>query len=155
MIRSDVLNEEEFGRIVRCAPLVSIDLVIRDPERKVLLGLRNHEPAKGYYFVPGGRIRKGELLEEAFSRILVAETGCRADFESARFLGVHQHMYSTNRFGNPDFGTHYVVLAYELNLICRPTVLLDSQHSVCKWMDEADLKSMRTVHQFTKAYFEN
>jgi 8-oxo-dGTP pyrophosphatase MutT (NUDIX family) len=86
MTRSDVLNEEEFGRIVRCAPLVSIDLIIRDPERKVLLGLRNHEPAKGYYFVPGGRIRKGELLEEAFSRILAAETGCRADFESARSI---------------------------------------------------------------------
>jgi 8-oxo-dGTP pyrophosphatase MutT (NUDIX family) len=77
MIRSGVLSEEEFGRIVRCAPLVSIDIIIRDPERKVLLGLRNHEPAKGYYFVPGGRIRKGELLKEAFSRILAAETACR------------------------------------------------------------------------------
>jgi len=155
MIRSGVLSEEEFGRIVRCAPLVSIDIIIRDPERKVLLGLRNHEPAKGYYFVPGGRIRKGELLEEAFSRILAAETACRADFESTRFLGVYQHMYSNNRFGEPDVGTHYVVLAYELSLNPRPAVMLDSQHSICEWMDEADLKSMHTVHQYTKAYFQN
>src|SRR2546430_8382274 len=145
MIRSDVLNEEEFGRIVRCAPLVSIDLIIRDPERKVLLGLRNHEPAKGYYFVPGGRIRKCELLEEAFSRILSDETGCRADIDGARFLGVYQHIYPNNRFGDPHFGMHYVVLAYELNLICRPNFVLDSQHSVFEWMDWVDLKSMRSV----------
>ena len=80
MIRSDVLSEEEFGKIVRCVPLISSDLIIRDPERKVLLGLRNHEPAKGYYFVPGGRIRKGELLEEAFLRILAAENGLSRQF---------------------------------------------------------------------------
>ena len=154
MIRSDVLSEEEFGEIVRCVPLISSDLIIRDPERKVLLGLRNHEPAKGYFFVPGGRIRKGELLEEAFLRILAAETGCRANFESARFLGVYQHMYANNRFGHPDFGTHYVVLAYELSLNRPPSVMLDSQHSVCEWMDEGDLKTRHTVHQFTKAYFQ-
>jgi hypothetical protein len=86
---------------------------------------------------------------------LAAETACRADFESARFLGVYQHMYSNNRFGEPDVGTHYVVLAYELSLNPRPAVMLDSQHSICEWMDEADLKSRHTVHQYTKAYFQN
>jgi len=127
MIRSDILSEEEFGRIVRCTPIVSIDIIIRDPERKVLLGLRNHEPAKGYHFVPGGRIRKGELIEEAFARILATETACRADFESARFLGVYQHMYSTSRFGEPQVGTHYVFLAYELSLNPRPIVHLQAR----------------------------
>jgi hypothetical protein len=40
------------------APLVSIDLIIRDNADRVLLGLRNNEPAKGYFFVPGGIILK-------------------------------------------------------------------------------------------------
>lgn len=150
----DAISEEEFGRIVRCTPLISIDIVIRDPERTVLLGLRNHEPAKGYYFVPGGRIRKGELIAEAFSRILAAETGYCAHFESTRFLGVYQHIYSSNRFGDPTFGTHYVVLAYELNLNVRPALTLDYQHSVFEWMTESELKSRPIVHQYTKAYFQ-
>jgi len=50
--------------------LVSIDLIIRNARDEVLLGLRSNEPAKGFYFVPGGMIRKGERLGEAFASIL-------------------------------------------------------------------------------------
>jgi colanic acid biosynthesis protein WcaH len=150
----NVLNDEEFAKIVRFAPLVSIDLIIRDPDRKVLVGVRNNEPAKNFYFVPGGRIRKDETLEAAFARILTAETGWSVGFNEARFLGVYQHMYPNNRFGHSGYGTHYVVLAYELNLSRRPAIVLDSQHRVAKWMDEAELRAATNVHRYTKAYFE-
>jgi hypothetical protein len=55
---STVPNDDEFAHIVRLAPLVSIDLIIRDDEQNVLVALRTNEPAKGVYFVPGGCIRK-------------------------------------------------------------------------------------------------
>jgi hypothetical protein len=55
--------EDEFAHVVRLAPLVSIDLVIRDNEQKVLVALRTNEPAKGVYFVPGGCILKNEAIE--------------------------------------------------------------------------------------------
>jgi colanic acid biosynthesis protein WcaH len=147
------LDDEEFSRIVRCVPLISMDLIIRDPERKVFVGLRNNEPAKGCYFVPGGCIRKGEPLEDAFARIVQVETGLRAELGAAAFLGVHEHMYATNRFGHADYGTHYVVLAYGLNLDHRPSVVLDSQHCGFRWMTEAELKAAPDVHPYTKAYF--
>src|SRR5712691_12552854 len=95
------LDDQEFATIVRLAPLVSIDLIIRDSNRNVLVGVRNNEPAKNFYFVPGGRVRKDETLETAFARIVAAETGFDADFKHARFLGVYQHMYPSNRFGDP------------------------------------------------------
>ena len=41
------LRKDEFSFIVRHAPLVSIDLIIRDPEENVLVGLRANEPARG------------------------------------------------------------------------------------------------------------
>jgi colanic acid biosynthesis protein WcaH len=148
------LDDEAFSSIVRFAPLVSIDLIVRDSDRKVLVGVRNNEPAKNFYFVPGGRVRKDETLETAFARIVAAETGFDADFKHARFLGVYQHMYPSNRFGDPGYGTHYVVLAYELNLSRRPAVVLDSQHRTAKWMDEAELRAAPDVHPNTKAYFE-
>ena len=147
------LSEGKFSYIVRFAPLPSLDLIIRDSDGRVLVGLRTNEPAKNYYFVPGGVIRKNETIELAFARILRAETGCRASHSDARFLGIFQHFYSTNRFGDPTYGTHYVVLAYELRLDYRPAVVLDAQHSESKWMAEADLISASNVHENTKAYF--
>ena len=147
------ISEDKFSYIVRCAPLPSLDLIIRDSVGRVLVGLRTNEPAKNYYFVPGGVIRKNESIELAFARILRAETGCRASLSDARFLGVFQHFYSTNRFGDPSYGTNYVGLAYELQLARRPVIVLDAQHSASKWMAEADLISASDVHENTKAYF--
>jgi colanic acid biosynthesis protein WcaH len=148
------LDDEAFSGVVRSAPLVSIDLIVRDSDGKVLVGVRNNEPAKNFYFVPGGRVRKDETLETAFARIVAAETGFDADFKHARFIGVYQHIYANNRFGHAGYGTHYVVLAYELNLSSRPVVVLDSQHCIAKWMDEAELRAAPDVHPYTKAYFE-
>ena len=147
------LKNDDFAHIVRHAPLVSIDIVIKDDENNVLVGFRANEPAKDYYFVPGGVIRKNETIGNAFTRILQAETSCRASLSEAIFLGVFEHLYETNRFGCPDYGTHYVVLAYELKLNHRPAVELDSQHREFLWMSETDILSAARVHPNTKAYF--
>lgn len=147
------LPDQDFARIVRDTPLVSIDLIIRDHERNVLVGLRTNEPAKHQYFVPGGVIRKNERIRDAFSRIVQVETSYRAKPEEANFLGVFEHIYCTNRFGDPDYGTHYVVLAYELNLDHRPEIAPDTQHKDFKWMNEADLVAAPDVHRNTKTYF--
>ena len=64
------LSTDEFTFVVRNAPLVSFDIVIKDPDGNVLVGMRTNEPAKGKYFVPGGIIRKNETLADAFARIL-------------------------------------------------------------------------------------
>ena len=70
------LSDDDFAHIVRYAPLVSIDLIVRDLEENVLLGLRANEPAKNTYFVPGGVIRKNETIQEAFTT-----RGIHANFE--------------------------------------------------------------------------
>jgi len=41
---------------------------------RVLLCLRNNEPARNWYFVPGGMILKNKRLADAFSRLLKTET---------------------------------------------------------------------------------
>jgi colanic acid biosynthesis protein WcaH len=147
------VSADDFAHVVRFGPLVSIDFIITDPEHNVLLGLRTNEPAKGYYFVPGGVIRKNETVGRAFQRILEAETGVRASIGEANFLGVFEHFYDTNRFGDPRYGTHYVVLAYELRLDHRPNIALDSQHNEFVWMPATDMASARKVHDNVKAYF--
>jgi len=148
-----IVADDDCAHVVRLAPLVSIDVIIRDPNQNVLVALRTNEPAKAFYFVPGGRIRKDETIQAAFVRILEVETGCRMSFDRAQFRGVFQHFYSTNRYGLDGFGTHYVVLAYELRLDYRPIITLDGQHSEHRWMSEVELKAATDVHDNTKMFF--
>ena len=148
-----LLNPDDFHSVVRLAPLVSIDLIIRNARGEVLLGLRNNEPAKGLFFVPGGIIRKQERLHEAFARILKRETNYDAPLEDARLLGVYEHFYDANSFGDENFGTHYVVLAHELKLAEASALKSDAQHSEMRWWDERDLLASDQVHENTKAYF--
>src|SRR5215469_13217460 len=112
-MRPRFLNRDEFAQVVRNTPLVAIDLIIRNPNQCVLVGLRTNEPAKGKWFVPGGVVRKYERLADAFARIVKAEVGLKASINDARFIGVYEHLYDNNVFGEEKFGTHYVVLAHE------------------------------------------
>ena len=70
-----MLPKEVLIEVVRSAPLVSIDLIARRPDGAVLLGYRRNRPAQGFWFVPGGRILKGERMAEALVRIVRRELG--------------------------------------------------------------------------------
>ena len=147
------LSDTDINTVIRLAPLVSIDLIIRDPADRALLGLRNNEPAKGYFFVPGGIILKDETLAEAFSRIMTKEINQSGLLERARLLGAFDHFYQANRAGDPGYGTRYVVLAHEIRLQDISGIAPDQQHSEVGWWTEADLLSSDRVHENTKAYF--
>jgi len=69
------LTDSQLINVIDKTPLVSIDLIIRDPVGNLLMGLRTNEPAKGEWFVPGGRILKNEKVEDAFTRITKKELG--------------------------------------------------------------------------------
>ncbi len=148
-----LLSHADLHTVVRLAPLIAIDFIIRNPRRDVLLGLRNNEPAKGSYFVPGGMILKNERLTDAFARILKRETNFDASIGDARLLGAYEHFYEVNRFGDPAFGTHYVTLGYELRIGDPALLQADRQHSELIWWAERDLMSSEQVHENTKAYF--
>ena len=65
---SRFLSHAELDTVIRFAPLIAIDLIIRNARGEVLLGLRKNEPTKGRYFVPGGMIHRSA---EAWSIIVV------------------------------------------------------------------------------------
>ena len=147
------LAAEDFERIVRLTPLVSIDFVVRAGDGRALVGRRNHEPAKGAFFVPGGRITKNETRAAAFRRLTRSELGVEIEIQRARFLGVYDHFYPTNRFERPGFGTQYVVLAYELRLPIETTALPTEQHAEYRWMQPEEVLRSPEVHPNTQAYF--
>lgn len=146
------LETEAFRTVVASTPLVSIDLLVRNQRGEVLLGQRLNRPAQGSWFVPGGRIYKNEGLDAAFERLTEAELGQAFSREDATLLGIFEHFYGDSVFGDtPD--THYVVVAYELQLpsgcdLQPPSI----QHDAYRWWQQQDLLASPEVHLHTKAY---
>ena len=150
------LDLPTFNTVVASAPLVAIDLVVRNRRGEAFLGLRVNRPAYGFWFVPGGRIQKNETLDSAFRRISRDELGATFERANARLLGVFEHFYDDSVFANAGFGpdTHYVVLSYCLDLdedldLQPPT----EQHQQYRWWSQDELRVSSRVHEHTRAYF--
>ncbi len=156
-----MLDQKTFLTVVRSAPLVSVDLIVRDHEDRVLLGLRTNQPARGWWFVPGGVIQKGETVRQALTRVFTRELGQEPDLEPdgklaqdrVRFQGVYEHFYDDNFASTPGVPTHYVVLAHEIRIADTDGVHPDHQHDGFRWMDVRSLLAAEDVHAYTKAYF--
>lgn len=150
------LSDETFKSIIQHTPLISIDLIVRNEAGEVLLGKRVNAPAKGYWFVPGGRVRKNETLDDAFVRLVREELGIESGINrsDAKFLGVFEHFYEDCVFDD-EVGTHYIVLGYKLQLVEIPVLnSLINQHSCYKWWCTPDFLKSKDIHGFTKNYFK-
>lgn len=149
-----MIDQQDFLSIIDKTPLVSIDLIIENPQGKVLLGKRTNQPAQGFWFVPGGRIRKNETLAVAIQRISNIELGTVFNLDDACLLGAYDHIYTDNFAGVESINTHYVALGYQLATDNDFTIKADKQHSELKWWKKEDLLLTEDVHQNTKAYFQ-
>ncbi len=145
------VNDEKFLSILEATPLVSIDLLVRDGAGRVLLGKRLNRPAQGFWFVPGGRILKGERVADALVRIAKAELSVAP--RASVLFGAFDHFYPDNFLGKPGVCTHYVVLAYQCVLQDATAIKPDSQHLELQWWQVDDLLASPEVHDNTKAYF--
>ncbi|WP_321818091.1 MULTISPECIES: GDP-mannose mannosyl hydrolase [unclassified Paraburkholderia] len=151
---SPPLDEGEFLSAVRLSPLVAIDLIVTDEAGRVLVGWRRNRPARAWWFVPGGRIRKNETLDAAFARIVEAELGLAGvTRKQASFYGLYEHHYPDNFAGREGVPTHYVVLAHIMAVEDARSVGRPEQHSEYAWMAPEALLARDDVHENTKAYF--
>lgn len=148
------LSSTDFAHVIHCAPLVSIDLVVRDEDGRVLVGQRLNRPARGFWFVPGGRIYKGERIDDAFLRISQAELGRTISRATANLLDIYEHLYDDNALDLPGVSTHYVVIAYQLNLEAASLALPGGQHERFQWMDVDQIRNSPTVHPNTKQFLD-
>lgn len=144
------LPGEQFRQVIASTPLVSIDIVLVH-ERQALLGQRLNRPAQGYWFVPGGRIRKNETLAAAFQRLTLNELGVGLAYDQARFLGAFDHFYTDSVFGEEP-STHYVALGMYLELPKRIEHLPEEQHDAFAWWPIQHALSDAAVHKYTKDY---
>ncbi len=153
-----LLPAAQFAQACEVLPLVSIDLVLTDDDGRLLLGLRNNAPARGWWFTPGGRIRKNEPLAEARRRIAAEELGLpEAALRRATLMGAWDHFYSDSAF-DASISTHYVNLALWLHLTADELATLTlpagdlEQHASWQWMPLAQAAVDEGVHPHVRVY---
>jgi|GEM_PF-94320 len=157
------LSDRNFADVIKKAPLVSVDLIIRDRKDRVLLQFRGDRPAKGFWFVPGGRIWKFESVEDAILRVFRNEVQCKYPdiiIDTSEFypLFVYKHVYEKdNKYKDdsslPDMkevSTHYVSIAYEFRL----DRCYEDKSNLFKWFTVNELVyGCTSVHDYTKDFF--
>ena len=99
---------------------------------KILLGKRNNEPAKGKWWFFGGRLHKGETLEEGVKRKALEEIG--ASVKIIKQLTTKDTIFKEGPFG---WSTHTVSVTYLVELIDEE-INLDNQHNNYRWFDKED-----------------
>lgn len=157
-----LLPEVEFATALAALPLVSVDWVVSNPAGAVLTGQRLNAPARGSWFTPGGRVRKGEPLAEALVRVAVDELGASAAsllnggwLGRAQLMGAWDHFYSDSAFSDAT-PTHYVNLPHWLALSwCEAAALasalpIGDQHSSWRWVSPGSPGV--AVHAHVKPY---
>lgn len=148
-----MIPKDIFYNVVKFTPLISIDLILENSEKKLLLGWRTNSPAKNTWFVPGGRILKDETLDNAFVRISENELGIKFTMNEAEFLGVYEHNYPhENFFEENSFSTHYIVLGFRIKVNTLINLPL-GQHKDYKWSTSDEILNDTDVHENVKNYF--
>lgn len=149
-----MLDADDFRDVVEMTVLCALDLVLRNQRGEVLLGLRRNKPAQGYWFVPGGRMHKGERLADALERVSTEELGVVLRPGDVRLLGVFDHIYEDNVFDVPGFGTQYVVIACGADLV-DGAAWPSGQHEDYRFAAVDELLTDPAVHEYTKSYFRD
>lgn len=79
------LSKQEFDAIYSKVPRLTVEVLIYDPVKGTYLTLRDIEPCKGQWHLPGGTVFFGENIMNAVKRVSKREVGI--DVLSASLVG--------------------------------------------------------------------
>lgn len=156
----DLLPEAQFLSAIEALPLVSVDWVLSNPAGEILVGHRLNAPARDTWFTPGGRVRKGETLRQARTRIAVSELGIAAALaeqwiDRSEPMGAWDHLFPDSTM-NANLPTHYVNLPFwlalsdgELEFLRLP---VGEQHREWAWVSASRKLAGMELHAYVQPY---
>ena len=126
------IPEDKYRVIIDAVPILCVDCIIVNEENQYLLIKRKNEPLKGEWWVPGGRVRKGEKLRCAIRRKVVEELGIR--LTQVVPLGYYEDEFDKNPL-NVESGLHTLGIVFT----AKPkkfNIKLDKQSGEWKFFDK-------------------
>jgi colanic acid biosynthesis protein WcaH len=122
-----LIPQNEYHRILEQMPIVCVDIAIFNHKSEVLLVKRRNEPAKNRWWLPGGRVLKGEPRRAAAARKLQEECGLQVEFMAELFTS--ETIFDDGPEGIP---IHSVNTVY-FTMIREAQITLDVQSSDFRW----------------------
>ena len=114
------ISSSLYELILDVLPIASVEAII-SKDNSLLFLRRKNSPAKGQWWFPGGRIRKGEKLEEALVREVKEETGL--DVIESKLVNVYSRIFDER---------HDITIAYFCK--CKQDIItLNNEHSEYKY----------------------
>ena len=121
--QTDFLPSKLYNQIAKCLPIVSVEALIVADDGLLFLKRKN-EPVKGEWWFPGGRIRKGESLDDALRREVREETGL--ELSHYRLINAYSRVFPER---------HDIAIVYLCK--CNPgKVVLNDEHSEYAFFEE-------------------
>lgn len=116
---------------------VGVGAVIKNSSGEILLLLRNKEPEKGCWSIPGGKVEMFETLEEAIKREVKEEVN--VDIEITKLITVTNHIISEEK-------THWVAPTFLVKIIDGQVKNVEPQkHHDLKWFSIESLPKNITI----------
>lgn len=135
-----MIEDSLYNQIVNCIPIVCVDGFIIDNERKILLMKRNNYPAKGEWWVPGGRVLKDELLKDSIRRKIKDETDL--DVISLEQVGITETIFENK---------HTINICFKIQTSSY-NIKLNDEHSDYFWYDSDNLPEDLNINLKNKIF---
>lgn len=134
-----MLPINDYKHIAANMPILCVDMVaVKDG--KYLLVKRDNNPLKGQWWVPGGRMLRGETPEEAVHRKMKEEVGLDVNIISR--IGFYNEIFTENELDIDYVHTLSVVFIVSVK---DGEVKLDKQSTEYKWADSLPDKVVSQV----------
>ena len=117
-------------------PILGVGGLVFDG-RRVLLVKRGAPPTKGFWSIPGGKLRRGELIVRAVEREMLEETGLRV--RVGELVAVYEKLPRAYPGGG---ARHFVVLDY----LCEPiggSLQAGDDAAEAEWFSVDELGALR------------
>ena len=92
-----MIPSEQYSQIIEVLPILCVDVIVMNTRGEYLLIRRANQPMKGQWWVIGGRLLKGETLEQAVISKVLEETSLQV--EAVHPIGYYEAVSQENPFG--------------------------------------------------------
>ncbi|HWL65605.1 MAG TPA: NUDIX hydrolase [Actinomycetota bacterium] len=118
-------------------PTVAVGAIVVD-DGALLMVKRGHEPAKGLWSVPGGRLERGEYMTAAVKREVKEETGL--DIEVGGLVGFLEVLGDQ----------HYVILDFAARVDGERTPNAGADAAEARWIPLEQIEELECTPRFVE-----
>jgi colanic acid biosynthesis protein WcaH len=144
-----------YRQIVKLMPISCVDLLVADRLGRVLMLKRNHPPAEGQWWFPGGRVFYRELRIDAARRKLKEECGLEAI--SIQELGTYDLVFDCIP---SNYASHGITTVFHV-VVDQNNMRLDNQSAdyawklVNDWLKEVDHEFLLAILKLYTMEFQS